>query len=332
MRPLVVGVLVLGACGSSHELPPDDSPPMIDAPAAGSDATPSDAAWSWQSLISNDWTMPMQDAGIRCSTLPITQEMWIDGFRPGTAMSPANDHQLLIVTANTTCSGTQPLGTDDELIYAVGLGSNGQLELPTGTAVHLVPSTTSTPLNLMLYDDIANETASTITGTSSIEVHLVDDPTTVAHDVDMVLGGDDLVAPANGQYVANGPCAPAVSTGYQWHLVALWPHMHESGTHATVTVGGTTVLDTAYSYLQEQTYVIPDTLVDTGAEVVVGCTIDNTYAQELTYGEVAPESEVFTGPPPYRNTVCWTGLYKYPTGTDPSGSPKGPEACVTGLE
>ncbi len=329
MRPLFVGVLVVGACGASHELPPSDTPPTIDAPAPVGD-TP-DAGWSWQSLISNNWSMPSMTAGIRCSTLPITQEMWIDGFRPGADMNAENDHQFVIVTSDSSCLGDRALESVDELIYGVGLGSNGQLELPAGTAVHVVPSTTSTPLYLMLYDHIANETTSTITGTSSIDVHFVADPTTVAHDVDMVLGGGTFSMPANDpSYAVNGPCQPAVSDGYQWHLVALWPHMHESGMHATVEVGGTTVLDTAYSYLDEQTYVVPDTLVDTNAVLDVGCSLMNANAFALNYGEIQPE---MCATPPC-SSVCWTGLYKYPTGTDPSsamGVPHGPEACVKGL-
>ena len=314
MRPLVVGVLVAGACGASHELPPKDGPPpMIDAPMT--DDGTGDAAWSWQSLISNSWSMiapptgTPAEAGISCSTLPITQEAWIDGFRPAGDMSPENDHQFLIVTSNPACSGDRLLGAGDELIYGVGLGSNGQLQLPAGTAVHVVPSTT-TPLYFMLYDHIVNETTSKITGTSTIEVHYVDDPTTVAHDVDMVLGGGTFsMLPANDpSYAVNGPCAPTQSPGYQWHVVALWPHMHESGTHATVTIGATTILDTAYSYLQEQTYAIPDTLLDTNAELDVTCTLANAHPFTLSYDEVKPESEGFS--------VCWTGLYKCPTGTE----------------
>ena len=326
MRCLVVGVLVAGACGASHELPPGDSKPIDGPTSTGSDAGGVDAAWNWQTLITNNWSVLAGRSGITCTTIPITQEAWIDGFRPAGPMDPANDHQFVIISPNATCSGTQPLGQDDELIYAAGLGS-ADLELPAGTAVHLVPGT-STPLNLMLYDHVVNDTGATIDGTSAIEAHYVIDPTTVVHDVDMVLGGEGtLSVPANNQPTqATGPCLPTSGTpGYQWHLVALWPHMHESGTHVTVGIQGQTpFFDEAYDYQHERTYTIPDTLVDTGAQLDVTCTLQNANPSTLTYGEFLPEAQ--------GNTVCWTGLYKYPTGTNPSTAPGtyyGPEACVS---
>jgi hypothetical protein len=322
MRCLVVGVLVAAACGASHELPPGDGKP-IDGPATtGSDAGV-DAAWTWQTLITNTWTMPANASGISCHTIPITQEAWIDGFRPAGPMDPANDHLFVMITSSSSCSGTQPLGPSDELIYAAGLGM-ADLELSAGTAVHVAPGTSST-LYLKLYDHVSNETSSPISGTSAIEAHYVADPTTVVHDVDMVLGGlGSFSIGAGTDAVKVGQCTPTTTPGYQWHLVALWPHMHESGTHVSVGFQGQTpFFDEAYDYQHERTYTIPDTLVDTNALLDVSCTLQNANPVTLTYGEFVPEA--------MGNTVCWTGLYKYPTGTDPSTAPGtfyGPEACV----
>ena len=335
MRCLVVGVLVAGACSASHEAAPGDGSHPIDGPVStGSDAGTADAAWDWQPLISNNWSMAAGQSGIKCETMPITQEMWIDGFRPAAAMDPANDHQFVIVTPDTGCDVMRPLNPEDELIYAAGLGSDAsdaQLAFPAGIAVHVTPKNAANQsLNLVLYDHISNEGATPITGTSAIEVHTVADPTTVVHEVDMVLAGQsNFMAPANdAPYTTTpGACFPTTADGYQWHLVALWPHMHESGTHLTVSIAGqaTSVYDADYHYQHEGTYLLPDTLVDTGVELDVSCTLTNANPVALTYDEYIPE--------PDGKTVCWTGLYKYPTGTDPNKTghtPYGPEACVAG--
>jgi len=331
MRCLVVGVLVAGACGASHQATPGDGSNPIDGPTStGSDAGTADAAWDWQPLISNNWTMAAGQSGIKCMIMPITQEMWIDGFRPAAAMDPANDHQFVIVTPDSGCLLDRALNPEDELIYAAGLG-DAQLALPTGTAVHVTPKNAANQsLNLVLYDHIANEGSSPVSGTSAIEVHYVADPATVAHEVDMVLGGNGSMwnVPANDQPTSiTGQCFPTTAAGYQWHVVAVWPHMHESGQHVTVSIAGQTtpIFDGGYDYQHEGTYVVPDTLVDTGAELDVRCTLANANPVALTYDEIMPE--------PDGKTVCWTGLYKYPTGTDPNtatGTAYGPEACVVG--
>jgi len=336
MRCLVVGVLVAGACGASHQATPGDGSNPIDGPTStGSDAGV-DAAWDWQPLISNDWMEAAGQSNVRCKLVPITQEMWIDGFRPAAAMDPTNDHQFVIVTPDTTGCGNmvdRPLQPEDELIYAAGLG-DAQLAFPTGTAVHVTPKNAANQnLNLVLYDHLSNEGSAAVSGTSAIEVHYVADPTTVAHEVDMVLGGNGATwnVPANDQPTPiTGQCFPTTAAGYQWHVVAVWPHMHESGQHVTVSISSagqtTPIFDAAYDYQHEGTYVVPDTLVDTGAELDVRCTLANANPVALSYDEIMPE--------PDGKTVCWTGIYKYPTGTDPNKTghtPYGPEACVTGL-
>src|SRR5262249_13863934 len=158
-----------------------------------------------------------------------------------------------------------PFQSDDanaEVVFATGLGSNSALELPTGTAVHLVPGSRS-PLYFKLYGHLVNETGSAISGTNGIEVHQVADPSPVAHDVDMVMDGmGSFSIAAQQSMTVSGACFPtSAAPGYQWHIVGLWPHMLESGTHVSVTIGSTAILDTDYSYLDERNYVIPETVV-----------------------------------------------------------------------
>jgi hypothetical protein len=294
------------------------------------DASTADAAWSWSPAISDDWSLGpaagSARASIACVSVPITQEMWIDGFRLGSDNSDDDDHQLLLVSPSPVENGlctVQPLPSNNELIYAAGLGTNSELALPAGTAVHVTPAMGY----LVLYDHLVNATTSAITGTTTIEIHQVADSSTVAHDVDMVLGGQGTLAISPTNQTQTGPCHPTETAGYQWHVIGLWPHMHDSGTHATVSVGGTPILDTDYSYLDEHWYAVPESqqLVDTGAELDVTCTMAKV-TTTLGYNEIQSESQGYT--------VCWTGIYKWPTGTDPStaqGVPYGPEVCVDGI-
>jgi hypothetical protein len=298
------------------------------------DASTADAAWAWSTAITNSWSLGAAAAGmtrasIACVSIPITQEMWIDGFRLGADNSDDDDHQLLMVSPSSVENGActvQPLPSSDELIYAAGLGSNSELALPAGTAVHVTPSMGY----LVLYDHLVNDTTSAITGSTTIEIHQVADPATVAHDVDMVLGGGPsslMISPTHQTQTSF--CTPTQTAGYQWNVIALWPHMHDSGTHITVSVAGAAapILDTDYSYLDEHWYPIPEAqqLVDTNAELDVTCTMAKVTGT-LGYDEIKSESQ--------GDTVCWTGIYKWPTGTDPStaqGVPYGPEVCVDGI-
>jgi hypothetical protein len=117
-------------------------------------------------------------------------------------------------------------------------------------------------------------------------------------------------------------CEPAVTAGYEWNIVGLWPHLHESGQHVNVAIAGTNILNTDYTYVNEQTYMVSAT-VDAQQDLSVTCTLQGSTA--LSYDELKPESA--------GGTVCWTGIYKWPTGNDPStatGLTYGPETCVQG--
>jgi hypothetical protein len=294
------------------------------------DASSADAAWAWSPAITDPWSLnSLGSAGpaatIRCMSVPITQEMWIDGFRLGSNNADDDDHQLLLVSPVSVENGECELSSSDELIYAAGLGANSELALPAGTAVHVTPSMGY----LALYDHLVNDTTSTITGSTTIEIHQVADPATVVHDVDMVLGGMGSFTITPSAPTTTGHCYPTHTAGYQWNVIALWPHMHESGTHVSVAVEGASapMLDTNYSYLDEHWYPVPEAqqLVDTNAVLDVTCTMANA-TTALEYGEIQPESQ--------GQTVCWTGIYKWPTGTDPSmatGVTYGPEDCVENI-
>jgi len=321
-------VLLLGACGGhAGDGPPVGDGPQhtIDAPSSIDSSTPTADAWQWQTLITNNWSQSSTGPIISCATMIVQQDMWIDGFR-SSAMTEDNDHQFLILTtdpsaSSSSCNQGRELEADDELLYGAGLGQN-EVDLPTGTAVHITPAAKNaqgvlSQTYLLLYDHLDTGTGS---GASSVDVHVVEQAN-VQHDVDLMLAGQaNFVMPATPPPASS--CFPAVSPGYEWNIVGLWPHMHESGQHVTVSIAGTNILDTAYTYANEQTYMQAAT-VGTEQNLSVTCTLQSTTT--LTYGELKSESA--------GNTVCWTGIYKWPTGNDPStetGLGYGPETCVTG--
>ena len=313
-----VGVAaLLGACGGhAGEGPPIGDGPQraIDAPSSIDTTTPTADAWQWQTLITNDWSQSPSGPIISCAWMLVQQDMWIDGFR-SSAMTEDNDHQFLILTTDPSCSTGRALEKTDELLYGAGLGQN-EVDLPAGTAAHVSPSmlVNGTPQTtyLMLYDHLAEGTGS---GASSVDVHVVEQAN-VQHDVDLMLAGQGNI---NVPTVEPAPstCLPAISSGYEVNIVGLWPHMHESGQHVTVAVGGTNILDTDYTYSNEQTYMQSAT-VGSMQNLSVTCTLQS--ATTLTYGELKPESA--------GNTVCWTGIYKWPTGADTAALDYGPEQCV----
>ncbi len=324
-----VGVLLLGACGghAGDGPPPTGDGPqrMIDAPSSIDTSMPTADAWQWQTLITNDWTQSPSGPIISCASMLVQQDMWIDGFR-SSAMTEENDHQFVILTPNSLCAnGAYAFGENDELLYGAGLGQN-EVDLPTGTAAHVTPTimVNGSPQTayLMLYDHLAEGNGS---GASSVDVHVVEQAS-VQHDVDLMLAGQgniDYVPGNSSSEPAASNCIPAVTSGYEWNIVGLWPHMHESGQHVMVSIAGTSILDTDYTYVNEQTYMKAAT-VGTQQDLSVTCTLQSS--STLMYDELKPESAE-----PKGGTVCWTGVYKWPTGNDPStatGLAYGPETCV----
>jgi hypothetical protein len=313
-----LGVVVLGACGAhSGEAPPTGDGPQhaIDAPSNSIDSNTTADAWQWSTLITNDWSQASNAPTISCKTMLVQQDMWIDGFR-SSAMTEENDHQFLILTPNSTCPGNNYLfGENDELLYGAGLGAN-EVDLPAGTAAHVTPTimVNGTPQTafLMLYDHLDAGTAS---GASSIEVHTVEQAS-VQHDVDLMLAGQGTINMPTEP--ASSTCIPAAASSYTVNVVGLWPHMHESGQHVTVSVAGTNILDTDYTYANEQTYMQSATITSQ-QNLSVTCTLQSSAT--LTYNELKPESA--------GGTLCWTGIYKWPTGSDPVAFNYGPEECVT---
>ena len=268
MRAVTLAI-VLGACGSS-----------------GSGEPGPDAGGGWQPLIAKGWTL--SPGGEKTSDIQLERlehEVVIGGIRP---LAPTGTHHTLLFRG---ANGTNA-------IYASGVGTN-ELMFPPGKAMR-IPAGTLLGLQLHIY----NTTDATLTGKSGIEI-LEIDPATVTDEVDMFLPGPQNISiPPNQPATLRGTCT--VKTPYQ--LFALFPHMHQLGTHlkTTLTIGGVerVINDAPYDFEHQGVLSFEPIQMNAGDKITTECTWMNTTSQTVTYGESSTTE------------MCYSILYRFPRGTD----------------
>ncbi len=250
-----LAVAVLAACGgggSAHT--PDGSDGMGSADAA--------VPPGWVKLVSRSWSLTPGLEGYRCTRVQIQQDMWVNGFR---ALSPLGTHHEVVTidpsdsqVGDYDCSAAS--GTlNGQMVYASGIGTP-DLIFPTGVAVH-IPAGTWINLNLHLFDTTDN----TLSDESGVLVQTIAQAD-VVHEADMTFSGTlSISIPSDGQtHVAQGGCnAPT-----DWHVFALWPHMHQIGVHQSLVVthsgSPTTMLDTPFSFMEQKDYPMAETMIHQG--------------------------------------------------------------------
>jgi len=303
MRGLAA-VAALAACGggSSAHLP-DSSGGCGDCDAF----VDHDAGPTWQTLISRSWSLQPQGEEWECTRVQVPSEMWISGFR---ALAPAStDEMIVTVSATATPIGEydcSAANVDPTMVYAGGLGTD-DLVFPAGAAVHLLAGQY---LNLNLH--LSQTGATTLTGTSGVLVQTV---APVQHEVDMFFAGTVVISlPSNSTHTQQGGCSAASD----YHIVALWPYMHQLGTHQQFVVAdsatstATTLLDADYSFTSQVNHPIASALVQSGDTLTTTCTWVNTTGATVGEGDgIASEQ-------------CFTGVYEYST-------PGSMYSCVTGV-
>lgn len=276
MRTFALALICLSAaCGTDG----GSMPPTPDAPGGGSGA-------GWTPLIQKGWTLA--PGGENTSDLQIEtidRPMVIGGIRP---LSPVGTHHTLLFKGLT--------GTN--AIYASGVGT-GELMFPPGKAMKI---DAGTALGLQLH--IYNTSDNMLSGTSGIEVLEVD-PATVTDEIDMFLPGPRSLAIAPNQTsTKTGTCT--VTTPYT--LIALFPHMHQLGTHfkTTIKTGGVerVIHDKPYSFDHQAVIPLDSIKLAAGDTITTECTWNNTTNQTVGYGESSTTE------------MCYSILYRYPRGTD----------------
>lgn len=250
--------------------------------ACGASDSPETPTWS--PLVTKTWSLaPGAEKTDDLIIVPVERDMYVGGIRP---IAPPGTHHTLVYRGNDVSSAN--------VIYASGVGTN-ELVFPSGTGLYLQAGSL---IGLQLH--IFNTTDATLGGESGIEVLEVD-PANVVEEVDLVLAGpNDLALPPNQSSTHTGTCT---ATRDQ-HVFALFPHMHQLGTHfkTTVTTGGTprVIHDGAYSFDEQAFLSFEPIALAAGDTVTTECTWNNTTGATVTWGESSTTE------------MCYSILLRYP--------------------
>ncbi|HEX3595258.1 MAG TPA: hypothetical protein VHU80_09160 [Polyangiaceae bacterium] len=276
--------LFLAACSSN-----------TGTPTSGSTKSPAqntgDSTQAYTRIIEGSWTLaPGAENSNLCVKKAITEDTYIHAIRP---VNPLGTHHTLVTIgdANDDCRTSVPTG----FVYAAGLGSQG-LVLPDGVALKL-PAGKVLDLSLHIYNTGTTE----LSGTSAMEV-ITMDPKDVVYESDSVLAGPlAFTLPAHQVTTIANDCALTADQS----AFALFPHMHQLGTHfkTTVNMGGVpTVLHDADFLFNEQLQIPLDPILGlhAGDSISTECTYENTTDHDVTFGE-SSDTE-----------MCFSVLFRYP--------------------
>jgi hypothetical protein len=279
--PLVLTLCALAsvACSSS------------DSGKGAGEPTPGTTSQKWTKLIEGHWSLdPGTEKERDCHKVLIEEDTWITAIRP---ISPFGTHHTLLTLGDEKSDCTTAVVNG--LLYAAGVGSEG-LELPPGVAIKL-PAGKYLNLGLHVY----NPSEEPIEGTSGMEVKTV-----AAKDVEFeseaVLAGPfDIALEPGTKSTVSSTCA--VTTDQ--NVYALFPHMHQLGTHlkTTITVDGQddVIHDGDYSFNEQlQIPLDPILRLTKGDKVTTECTFENTLNKTVYFGE-SSDTE-----------MCFSILFRYP--------------------
>jgi hypothetical protein len=273
----------LVACGGD-----DDGPGPADAdnttPDAGS--TPDGAPGDWSALITGDWSLEMGTENWLDFQHTIPSDTYITAIRP--IDPPGTHHTLLTIGA----------AMDGNVIYASGVGT-GELVFPEGVGLKL---TAGTVINLQLH--LFNIGETTLTGTSGVEV-ITAAAADVVNEADIFLPGpfNLSIAPMTSTTQA-GTCTVAAS----YSVFALFPHMHQMGTHfkTTLHTGGSDMVlhDADYSFYEQAFTSFTPIPLSAGDTITTECTWDNPTASPVGWGNSSTQE------------MCFSILFRYPAQND----------------
>jgi hypothetical protein len=261
-------------------------------------------------IIEGTWTLaPGTENPNFCVKQPITKDTYITAIRP--VHPPGTHHTLLTVgDENDNCTTAVLSG----FIYAAGVGSEG-LVLPKGVAMK-IPAGKVLNLGLHIY----NTTTEELTGTSAMEVVTMDEKD-VEYESDSVLAGPlGFSLPPHEVTTVKSDCQLTSDQS----AYALFPHMHQLGTHikTTVTVGGVpdVLHDGDYKFNEQyQLPLDPVLKLSAGDTISTECTYENTTDHDVTFGE-SSDTE-----------MCFSVVFRYPkqaTGFCAGGSQAGGKPCA----
>jgi hypothetical protein len=269
MRAALLVSLATLACGGGEGAPPVDAAPT-----------------GWQPLITKGWQLPPggeDTSDIQLETLE--RDIFAGGIRP---IEPPGTHHTVLAQG---AGGFESIN----IIYASGVGTN-ELVFPPGVGMRL-----NAGMLIALQLHIFNPSEQPLSGESGVEILHVD-PDTITDEVDLLLAGPTELALPPGPTTVTGTC----TITRRQTLFALFPHMHQLGTHfkTTLTVGGETRVlhDAAYDFNEQAFLPIEPVVLEPGDQITSECTYFNSTSQTVTWGESSTTE------------MCFSILYRFPSG------------------
>lgn len=249
--------------------------------AGGGGTGGGDAAWT--TLLSGEWELGAgEEITSAILTMTAERDIVVGAIRP---IAPLGTHHTVLAL-----NGFSP----GDYVYASGVDTN-ELVFPEGVGLR-IPAGSEVVLQLHLF----NPTPGALAGTSGIEiVELADEE--VQEEAEIILPGPmDLAIPPLGEHTRSSTCV--VDTPQT--LFALFPHMHQLGSHfrTTLTVGGedVTIHDAPYEFEHQPFLAFDPIALAPGDAIETECTWNNTTNETVYWGE-SSEAE-----------MCFAILYRWP--------------------
>jgi hypothetical protein len=277
-----VSLLMLFTVGCSSD---DES----ETPGPTPPTTP--PAGEWMLLAQQDWTLaPGDEYPDLCLKQQLTRDIYVSAIRP---VHPKGTHHTFVALSDTATGERCTTAVGTGLIYAAGVGSEG-LHMPEGVALKL-PAGKFLNLSLHLY----NATGEELRGSSGLEV-IEMDPADVVYESSPLLAGPVGFQIPPGRTTLQHSCM----VGQEVTAFALFPHMHQLGTHlkTTVTVAGETkvIHDGDYDFEEQRQFPIGPLKFMPGDTIATECTYENPGTRNVTFGE-SSDTE-----------MCFSVLFRYP--------------------
>jgi hypothetical protein len=278
----------LAACDDPSSATHADAAPADDAVAPDDGATTDGANGQadahvidgeWETLIGASWSLAAGDEGYLCATKTVTETVYVGAIRP---LNPLGTHHTTVSLGSGSGADDpgSPCGPMFGDFYASGVGTN-ELVMPEGVGL-VAQKGQRLRLNLHLFN--AGDTP--LTGTSGIQVILVP-VEKVKHPAHVSFYGPaDFEIPSNGMSVpwSAEDALPAGQT-----VFAIFPHMHQLGTHFradVVRTGGNLGLwNDAYQFESQEFALLDPVTVQAGDKLRTTCTWVNTTGATVYWGD-----------------------------------------------
>lgn len=295
-RPFLLAFLLTLAAGCGSDSSNDGSTDLPPEPLTTL------ALGEYSELLQASWTVGSGEEKYVCARRTLGEDLYVDGFD---ALSPSGTHHtVLTVGPPTGPDGFRDCGSPSEghelTIHATGIGTD-PVEFPEGVAAKLRAGW-QLHLNIHLF----NTSAAPLSGLSGT-LGRGADPTEIVHEAEAVLmGTEEIRIGARETRTLSGVCTQRQSST----LFAMFPHMHQIGTHMRVVAqsasGDVTVHDQAYNFDDQRFTVFPASVdLTPGDRVTVDCTYDNTTDSPVRFGESSNDE------------MCYAVMFRYPASADP---------------